>query len=59
MGPATIVETLPEKTGNSGTVKTYMGRGRVLFFNYNNAQNTEERHMIEHFLIFSSCLYRQ
>lgn len=56
MGPATIVETLPEKTGNSGTAKTYMGRGGVLFFNYNNAQNTEDRHVIEHFLIFSSCL---
>lgn len=27
MGPATIVGTLPEKTGTSGTAKTYISRG--------------------------------
>lgn len=27
MGPATIVETLPEKTGTSGTAKTYIWQG--------------------------------
>lgn len=50
MGPVTIVGTLPEEIGTSGTARTYLqGRKKVLFFNYSNAQNMNDRHMIEKF----------
>lgn len=56
MGPATIVGTLPEEIGTSlGFSKNIYWWGEV-FFNYSNAQNIDDRHMIEKCLNFSSSL---
>lgn len=50
MGPANIMGISPKDTRTSRTAKTYICReGKVLFFNYSNAQNIDDRHMIETF----------
>lgn len=50
MGPANTMEISPKDTRTSGTAKTYICReGKVLFCNYSNAQNIDDRHMIETF----------